>query len=65
MPVRGIPGNARYCETCGKPTYFYQEKCLTDWTEVSQCDLKDCTDIEDDAPAIITADASSEDNYPF
>ncbi|WIF95096.1 hypothetical protein [Caminicella sporogenes] len=28
------PGNARFCEICGKPTYFGMEKLLLDWEDV-------------------------------
>lgn len=29
------PGNARYCEICGKPTYFYKKGILKDYTKSS------------------------------
>jgi hypothetical protein len=28
------PGNARFCEECGKPTYFNSEKFLEPWEKV-------------------------------
>lgn len=28
------PGNARFCEICGKPTLFFQQGFLKDWEEV-------------------------------
>lgn len=28
------PGNARFCETCGKPTLFFKEGFLKDWEQV-------------------------------
>lgn len=27
------PGNARFCETCGQPTYFFNEGFLKPWEE--------------------------------
>lgn len=27
------PGNARYCETCGEPTYFFKQGFLKPWEE--------------------------------
>jgi hypothetical protein len=27
------PGNYRYCEMCGKPTYFYKRWLLRKWDE--------------------------------
>lgn len=28
------PGNARFCESCGKPTYFLKENFLKTWDKV-------------------------------
>ncbi|MBO5571073.1 MAG: hypothetical protein J6A79_19425 [Clostridia bacterium] len=28
------PGNARFCEICGKPTFFFSEKFLKPFTEI-------------------------------
>ncbi len=27
------PSNARYCETCGRPTFFYEQKILCDYAK--------------------------------
>ena len=30
------PGNARFCETCGKPTYFFTNGFLDAWEKVQK-----------------------------
>ena len=30
-------GNSRFCEICGRPTYYYQKKLLRPWREAFEC----------------------------
>ncbi|MCR4437317.1 MAG: hypothetical protein QHH10_14380 [Peptococcaceae bacterium] len=39
------PGNARYCETCGKPTYFLTKGLLEPWDKAKEKML--CEEIEE------------------
>lgn len=64
------PGNARFCEKCGKPTYFSIEKFLLDWKEakakLEEGFYPDSMDEEESfqvAPAEIAA--TEEDDLPF
>jgi hypothetical protein len=33
------PGNCRFCEMCGKPTYFYKRGLIEDWEKESNAEL--------------------------
>lgn len=63
------PGNARYCETCGEPTYFLNEGFLKPWEE-EKADLEAFSEMElgepdnlDEVPAPVVIE--DEDELPF
>ena len=63
-------GNARFCEKCGKPTYFSIEKFLLDWKEAKVKleegffpDFMDEQKSFQETPAEIAA--TEEDDLPF
>lgn len=33
-------GNARFCEVCGKPTFFYRRKLLKPFTEIKELSIE-------------------------
>lgn len=60
------PGNARYCETCGKPTYFYEQKLLSPWTEYIGEEAQCCMEpLSDDDMFTEVAAGEGEDGLPF
>lgn len=60
------PGNAGYCETCGKPTYFYEQKLPSDWTEYIGEEIEDCIEsLSDDDMFSEAAVGEREDGLPF
>lgn len=62
------PGNARYCETCGEPTYFLREGFLKPWEE-EQKEIKELIDLgivdaDNDAEAAVS-DENDYSDVPF
>jgi ribosomal protein S27E len=57
-PIHNNPGNARYCETCGEPTYFFNEGFLKPWEE-EKAELEEFNDMDLGEPRNLD---SSDDN---
>lgn len=45
------PGNARFCENCGKPTYFLTENYLKPWEQVEIIDKDEDFYVSDEVAA--------------
>lgn len=66
------PGNARFCEFCGKPTYFATENFLTNWQEAKNTiennttpDTYDANFNFEDSDFEVAATTDDDDNIPF
>lgn len=67
--VHNNPGNARFCETCGKPTSFFKLKYLKPFTEFQSNSvdrfLSQATSSVANSDAAITITKIEEDELPF
>ena len=68
------PGNARFCETCGKPTVFLQERVLLPYDEIQEEYVEGFLKLNPDAfgngNLLVVGDTSStnkvdDDDLPF
>ena len=58
------PGNARYCETCGTKTYFYEEGFLVSWEEEKAQIEREMLGLEGESEAA-TSNDSDDDGFDF
>ena len=68
--VHNNPGNARFCETCGKPTSFFTLKYLKPFNEfqgdsVERFLSQATTSVTNGDAAVTTIPAVEEDELPF
>ncbi|MDJ0304747.1 hypothetical protein [Dehalobacter sp.] len=64
------PGNARFCESCGKPTYFLTENYLKPWDQVQFIDNDENFYATDEVAATnnefeISNSAPDDEDLPF
>jgi hypothetical protein len=63
------PGDARFCETCGTPTYFFKTNLLKPWEDVKAdieaLNIVNSSDSEDEVAAGLQFDTEEDDELPF